>query len=113
MSTFGVWLKEVLPPPRAAFGIVILIITSSFSLGAASVNFVGMPQRTTALEEKDRLQDERLGETLDKLERHIQQDSLRNLRQAEATARIYCVVQLLADNEGPINPLACEPGGTE
>ena len=113
MNSFGAWLKEALPPPRAALGIVILLITSSFGLGAASVNVVGVPKRTTALEEKDRLQDALLSETLDKLERHIQQDSVRNLGQSEAIARIYCVVRLLADNEGPINPLACEPGGTE
>ena len=104
MTSFGRWLKQV-PPLRAAIGLVLLLFTASFSLGAASVNLLGVPRRTTALEAKDRIQDALLRDTLDKLERHIQQDSL-------ATARIYCVVRLLADNEGPINPLACEPGGT-
>ena len=105
MATFGAWLKQV-PPFRAALGITILLVTASFSLGAASVNLVGLPARTTALETVSARQDTIIGETLDKLERHIRQDSL-------ATARIYCVVRLMADNDGPINPLACEPGGIE
>lgn len=104
MATFGAWLKQV-PPFRAALGITILLLTASFSLGAASVNLVGLPARTTALEAVSARQNTIIGETLDKLERHIQQDSL-------ATARIYCVVRLMADNDGPINPLACEPGGS-
>ena len=106
MSSFGAWLKEV-PPFRAALGIVILLITASFSLGATSVNFVGIPKRTTVLEEKDRVQDELLRATLDKLERHIQQDSV-------VTACIYEVVYLLVEGTGPINPLTCgRPGGTQ
>ena len=112
MATFGAWLKQV-PPFRAALGITILLLTASFSLGAASVNLVGLPARTASLEaaslraeQRANGHDEHLRSTLEKLERHIQQDSL-------ATARIYCVVRLLADNDGPINPLACEPGGIE
>jgi hypothetical protein len=101
MNWFSTFLKRV-PPFKAALGLVLLFGTASFSLGAASVNLVGIPARTTDLEkawlrseERDQSQDEALSEALEKLE------------------RIYCVVRLLADNEGPINPLACEPGGAQ
>lgn len=105
MSSFGAWLKRV-PPFRAAVGLTLLLLTASFSLGAASVNLVGLPARTTALEVRSLRADSIQDQTLEKLDRHIQLDSL-------ATAKIYCVVRLLADNDGPINPLACEPGGTQ
>ena len=105
MITFGTWLKQV-PPFRAAVGLLLLLLTASFSLGAASVNLVGIPARTTVLEVRSLRADSLQDQTLEKLERHIQWDSV-------ATAKIYCVVRLLADNEGPINPLACEPGGTQ
>lgn len=105
MTTFGAWLKQV-PPFRAFIGLALLSLTASFSLGAASVNLLGIPARTADLEKAWLRTDQVLGQALNRLERHIQQDSL-------ATARIYCVVRLLADNEGPINPLACEPGGTQ
>lgn len=106
MSFFGDWLKRV-PPFKAAAGLALLLFTASFSLGAASVNLVGIPARTADLEAAWLRTDGILEGALDRLERHIQQDSL-------ATARIYCVVRLMADNDGPINPLACDrPGGTQ
>ena len=105
MATFGAWLKQV-PPFRAALGITILLVTASFSLGAASVNLVGLPARTTALETVSARQDTIIGETLDKLERHIQQDSI-------ITNCIYKVVYLMYEGEGRINPLECsKPGGS-
>lgn len=105
MTSFGKWLKQV-PPLRAAIGLVLLLFTASFSLGAASVNLVGLPARTAELEEASLRTDSILEQTLDRLERHIQQDSV-------ITACIYEVVYLMAEGTGPINPLTCgRPGGS-
>jgi hypothetical protein len=100
MTSLGEWIKTV-PPFRAALGFFILVITASFSLGAASVNFWGLPQRISQLETSSAAAAVERGMSLDRLDRHIRQDSI-------ATARIYCVVRLMVDAEGPINPLACE-----
>ena len=106
MSSFGRWLKQV-PPFRAALGLAILLLTASFSLGAASVNLVGLPARTTALEVRSLRSDSIQVQTLERLEKHIQQDSA-------VTACIYEVVYLMAEGTGPINPLTCSrPGGTQ
>ena len=106
MSSFGEWLKRV-PPFKAALGLLLLFGTAAFSLGAASVNLIGLPARTTALEIRSLRSDSIQVQTLEKLERHIQQDSA-------VTACIYEVVYLMAEGTGPINPLTCSrPGGTE
>ncbi len=104
MSSFGEWWKGV-PPVRAAFGIALLLVTASFSLGAASANMFELPARMTAQEAVSARHDTVIAETLLKLERYIYQDSL-------ATDRIYWVLCLMAEQDGPIDPLDCKPGGT-
>ena len=106
MATFGVWLKQA-PPLRTALGLLLLLVTASFSLGAASVNLVGIPARIADLEVALLNTDALVGEALKGFQRHIQQDSL-------TIACIYQVVYLMAEGEGPVNPLTCgRPGGTE
>lgn len=105
MSTFGAWLKEV-PPLRAAVGLLLLVSAAFFSIGAASANLFELPARMTEQEAVSARHETMIEETLDRFERYIYQDSL-------ATARIYWVLCLMAEEDGPANPLDCEPGGTE
>jgi hypothetical protein len=105
MTAFGEWLKRV-PPLRAAIGFLILLFTAAFSLGAASANMFELPPRMAEQEAVSARHDTIIGETLVRLERHIYQDSI-------ATARIYWILCLMAEQDGPVNPLDCEPGGSE
>jgi hypothetical protein len=105
MNWFSTFLKRV-PPFKAALGLVLLFGTASFSLGAASVNLVGIPARTTELEIAQIRIEAVQEEILDKFDRHIYQDSIAN-------DRIYWILCLMAEEDGPVSPLDCEPGGTQ
>lgn len=93
MSELGAWIKS-LKPARAAFGVLAILITASFSVGLAASAWFNVPGRIDDVEST-------LAEISVRLERHISQDSL-------ATMRIYCVVKLLFE-EGDADPLSCDP----
>ena len=99
MTALGNWIKDLAPLKLAA---VILLgsVTMSFSLGATSVRLTKIPNRIEALEANATLRDSVLTDLTIGLNRHIAQDSI-------ATERIYCTVKLMAENEGPVNPLVC------
>lgn len=107
MSYFGAWLKRV-PPFKAAVGLLLLLLTASFSLGAASVNMLKLPASMKESQIRITEVEAVTSRTEEKLDRHIYQDSL-------ATSRIYWVLCLMAEPEENerINPLDCEPGGTK
>lgn len=93
MGSWESFLRNV-PPARAAVGAIVILLAASFSLGAASISWVGLPERQDQ-------QGEQIQALSLKLDRHITQDSM-------ATARIYCVVKLLFEG-GEVDPLDCDP----
>jgi hypothetical protein len=95
----GEWLRNI-PPIRAAAGLLLLLVTASFSLGAASANIHRIPKRIESLEARDSSDALLLATLGSSLERHIRIDSI-------ATARIYCVVEAMYEGE-TVNPLECE-----
>lgn len=99
MSDLGIWFRNI-PPFRAAVGLLMMAIATSFTLGAASMKINQIPARIGVLESRTGSMDTILVDLTRALSRHIEQDSI-------ATARIYCVVEAMYEGE-TVNPLECE-----
>jgi hypothetical protein len=105
VTELGNWIKN-LPPLRVALGLLLLLVSASFSLGAATTNLSRMPADIEAGKIKDALQDSvmRRQETVlndfgELLLHHIEQDST-------ATAGIRCVIQAIYEGR-QLRPFEC------
>jgi hypothetical protein len=100
MTEFGEWLRKV-PPIKAAVGLLLMLATVSFSLGAASVTLHGIPSRLTTLEVSH-------GALAERIDHYIMQDSIAGSRQRVQIWRNGCILERMARGE-TVTAFDCDP----
>ena len=107
MTQLGEWLKRV-PPMKVAVGFLFLLMTASFSLGAASVNIKGIPMLVRANSAALIILDSAFVEMSNRFITHIEKSDSEDDRR-------NCVLDALWEyvsdsDRTPINPNRCRGG---
>ena len=99
MAEFSEWVRN-LKDWRLVAGFLSTIAAGIFAAGVTFAGIVSKPSEISQNTLKNAMQDTAIVQ--------IRETSAENQRLLE---RIFCVVRLMAEDDGPVNPLACEDGG--